>query len=957
VRGGPGVESGNAAAFRLGDSTKVWLVEHGSVDVFLVPLRDGETVGARHHVLRVSHGGALFSVERPASASMEFLASPTPDARLREMSREELRNHPSVNGDKAPSVGLLDAWIVDLSKAVAGDVPPKVFGVLEPGKETVCEQPRAVLPRSGVVWVTLAEGTARFLSDDELSLVIGGRFPVAASAWIEAKENSRLLVTDTVSVLHEESFWAGFDAYMAVVLDRAVRNVDRATKKEAARLERRGRSDQNRLDLALRQLSSPLEREGLVDETGDDPWLLACRAVGRVAGIDFKPHPDHRRMALRDSVTAIAAASGVRTRTVALKGNWWQQDVGPMVGRREADGAPIALLPVSPRRYQLYDPIARSRIPVNATVAASLEPFAWCFYRPFPARALTARDLVEFGLNGSRRDLATVLMMGAAVGLLGMALPVVTGVVFDSIIPGADRSQLRVVTLLLIVAALCGSVFQVVQSFALRRLEARMDATLQAAVWDRLLSLPVPFFRDYTSGDLAMRSLGISAMRRLVTDSVTSSLLSGASSVFGFALLFYYSWRLALLATGLTAVTVLAATVTGSLQVRYQRETMDVAGRLSGMLLQLVNGVSKLRVSATENRAFAAWAREFSRKKEIAFKTRTLSIGFSVFTSVIPVLSAAAIFWASSRLLDQADGNTLSTGSFLAFLATFFQFQFSALALSSAFVSLLSVVPLYERALPILTTLPETNRAMTDPGELVGNIEVKHANFRYRPDAPLVLRDVSIKVPAGRFVAIVGPSGSGKSTLFRMLMGFETPESGAIYFDDQDQAHLDVQALRQQVGVVLQSGRLLTDSLYRNIVGNARLTMEDAWAAAAMAGLEKDIQAMPMGMHTMISEGGGGLSGGQRQRVMIARAIVKKPRILLFDEATSALDNETQAIVSQSLESLQATRIVIAHRLSTIVHADYIYVMEKGVVVQEGTYQELIQQEGPFADLARRQTA
>jgi ABC-type bacteriocin/lantibiotic exporter with double-glycine peptidase domain len=321
------------------------------------------------------------------------------------------------------------------------------------------------------------------------------------------------------------------------------------------------------------------------------------------------------------------------------------------------------------------------------------------------------------------------------------------------------------------------------------------------------------------------------------------------------------------------------------------------------------------------------------------------------------VLSAAAIFWASSRVLDQTAGNTLSTGSFLAFLATFVQFQFSALGLSAAFVSLLSVVPLYERALPILTALPETSRAMTDPGELAGNIEVKHATFRYRPDAPLVLRDVSIKVPAGRFVAIVGPSGSGKSTLFRMLMGFETPESGAIYFDDQDQAHLDVQATRQQVGVVLQSGRLLTDSLYRNIVGNARLTMEDAWAAATMAGLEKDIKAMPMGMHTMISEGGGGLSGGQRQRVMIARAIVKKPRILLFDEATSALDNETQAIVSRSLESLQATRIVIAHRLSTIVHADYIYVMEKGVVVQEGTYQELIQQPGPFADLAKRQTA
>jgi NHLM bacteriocin system ABC transporter ATP-binding protein len=951
-----GVGSGNAATFRLGDGAKAWLVEHGSVDVFLVPSRDGETVGARHHLLRVSQGGALFGADRSASPSMELLASPTPDARVREVPREQLRHPAAVSGEKARAVGLLDAWIVDLSKAVAGDVLPKVFAALETGKETVCEHPLALLPRSGVVWVTLVEGVARFLGDDELPLVIGRRFPVAAAAWIEAGENSRLLVTDTAASLEEESLWAGFDGYMAVVLDRAVRNVGEAAKKEAARLERRGRSDQSRLDVALRQLSSPLEPESLVEEVGDDPWLLACRAVGREAGIDFKPHPDRQRAALHDPVNAIAAASGVRTRTVALKGDWWQQDVGPMVGRREAGGAPVALLPVSPRRYQMYDPVARSRIPVNAAVAASLEPFAWCFYRPFPARALTAGDLVRFGLNGSQRDLATVLMMGAGVGLLGMALPVVTGVVFDSIIPGADRSQLRVVTLLLIVAAVCGSIFQVVQSFALRRLETKMDARIQAAVWDRLLSLPVPFFRDYTSGDLAMRSLGISAMRRLVTDSVTSSLLSGASSVFGFALLFYYSWRLALLATGLTAVTVVAATLTGSFQVRYQRESMAVAGRLSGMLLQLVNGVSKLRVSATENRAFAKWAREFSRKKEIAFKTRTLSIGFSVFASVIPVLSAAAIFWASFRVLDQTGGNALSTGSFLAFLATFVQFQYSALALSSAFVSLLSVVPLYERALPILTTLPETSRAMTDPGELAGNIEVKHATFRYRPDAPLVLRDVSIKVPAGRFVAIVGPSGSGKSTLFRMLMGFETPESGAIYFDDQDQAHLDVQAMRQQVGVVLQSGRLLTDSIYRNIVGTAKLTMEDAWAAASMAGLEKDIQAMPMGMQTMIAEGGGGLSGGQRQRVMIARAIVKKPRILLFDEATSALDNETQAIVSQSLESLQATRIVIAHRLSTIVHADYIYVMEKGVVVQEGTYQELMRQEGPFADLARRQT-
>jgi ATP-binding cassette subfamily C protein len=306
-------------------------------------------------------------------------------------------------------------------------------------------------------------------------------------------------------------------------------------------------------------------------------------------------------------------------------------------------------------------------------------------------------------------------------------------------------------------------------------------------------------------------------------------------------------------------------------------------------------------------------------------------------------------------LARRQDGSGLTTGEFLAFAAAFGQFQAAALELSGAFLSILGVVPLYERAKPILDALPEVSTMKTHPGELSGAIEVKHAVFRYRADAPLALRDVSIKIPAGRFVAFVGPSGSGKSTLLRLLLGFETPESGSVYFDDQDLTGLDVQAVRQQIGVVLQNGRLSTGSVYQNIVGSAPLSMEDATQAARLAGLEEDIRALPMGMHTMIGEGGAGLSGGQRQRLMIARAIVRKPRMIFFDEATSALDNETQGIISRSLESLQATRVVIAHRLSTIVNADYIYVMEKGAVVQEGRYEDLIRREGPFADLARRQ--
>jgi ATP-binding cassette subfamily C protein len=297
----------------------------------------------------------------------------------------------------------------------------------------------------------------------------------------------------------------------------------------------------------------------------------------------------------------------------------------------------------------------------------------------------------------------------------------------------------------------------------------------------------------------------------------------------------------------------------------------------------------------------------------------------------------------------------LTTGEFLAFAAAFGQFQAAALELSSAFLTILGVVPLYERAKPILDTLPEVTGTKTHPGELSGTIEVKHVTFRYRTDAPPALRDVSINIPAGRFVAFVGPSGSGKSTLLRLLLGFEVPESGSVYFDDQDLTGLDVQAVRQQIGVVLQNGRLSAGSIYRNIVGSAQLGMDHAMQAAKLAGLEDDIRTLPMGMHTMIGEGGAGLSGGQRQRLMIARAIVRKPRIVFFDEATSALDNETQGIIGRSLESLQATRVVIAHRLSTIINADYIYVLEKGAVVQEGRYEDLSRREGPFADLARRQ--
>jgi len=396
-------------------------------------------------------------------------------------------------------------------------------------------------------------------------------------------------------------------------------------------------------------------------------------------------------------------------------------------------------------------------------------------------------------------------------------------------------------------------------------------------------------------------------------------------------------------------------------QVRHQRRQYTIRGKISGLVLQLITGVNKLRVAGAEDHAFKVWARGFSEQKRVSFQVGRVANFLAVFNAGFPIVTSITIFFVMFALKATSDASggdfKMSTGDFLAFNAAFGMFLTAMLALSSASLSILSIVPMYERLKPIITTEPEIDDAKSYPGELMGEIEVFHVNFRYKADGPLILKNVSLKIKPGEFIAFVGGSGSGKSTLLRLLLGFEKPEAGNVYFDGQDLATLDLREVRQQMGVVLQTSRLVPTDIFRNIVGASPLTIDDAWEAARMAGLEDDIKGMPMGMHTVVSEGGGTFSGGQRQRLMIARAIVNRPRILFFDEATSALDNRTQKIVTDSLDAMHATRIVVAHRLSTIINADRIIVLEQGRIVEEGSYKDLLERGGHFAELAKRQIA
>jgi NHLM bacteriocin system ABC transporter ATP-binding protein len=717
-------------------------------------------------------------------------------------------------------------------------------------------------------------------------------------------------------------------------------------------IERRGRTEQEQ---AERLKARARADQGVVGANAS-PLAGACFAVGKAAGIEFKIPPSVMQGTARDPVRAIARFSAVRMRRLVLQGNWWKQDSGPMVAFLDEGNKPVALLPRKGRGYELFDPAADTTVRVHRGIAGKLSGVAYVFYRPFPHRALSGWEVLRAGLQGCGRDLWGIVIAGFLASLLALVTPFATGIVFDSIIPGSDRGQLLQAVIFIVASAVAMTFISLTRGYALLRVEGKLDFAAQAAVWDRLLNLPTTFFRNYSAGDLSNRSMAISQIRNILSESVLTAIIAGLFSVTSIFLLFYYSPALTLVAVALAGAALAVTVIAGFMQLGLLREAADNNGKLTGMVFEFVDGIAKFKVSGTEGRAFARWASAFGAQKRMGASIRRIGNVLSTFNATFPVIALLIIFARVAGRIGR-QGAALSTGEFLAFNVAFGQLLGSVLALGGGFLAILRIVPLYARIRPIFETLPEIDAAKAEPGELTGSIEVNHLSFRYDSDTPLVVRDVSFSIRPGEFVALVGASGAGKSTLLRLLLGFEKPLSGAIYYDGQDLAGLDLQEVRLQMGIVLQNGKLLPGDILTNIIGSTPLTVDDAWQAVRMAGLEDDIRSLPMGMYTMVSEGGKGLSGGQRQRLMIARAIVRKPRVLIFDEATSALDNRTQEMVSRAMEGMRATRIVIAHRLSTIMKADRILVLDGGAVVQSGSYTELIGQEGLFAELARRQLA
>jgi len=654
----------------------------------------------------------------------------------------------------------------------------------------------------------------------------------------------------------------------------------------------------------------------------------------------------------------LAQKGNMQLRLVKLTGDWYKKDTGVLIGYLKRDGSknePVAILPETPHSYRLVSRQRPEGVPLTDTLAQELDTDAFQCYAGFPRKRLKVMDLLKFMFHQCwKNDYRTLILVSLFAGFIPLVTPIITETIFRDILPILDRKGLVTVTQVMMVTSFTMAALSVIRSVAIMRISSRLDMSVEAALWGRLLTLPEKFFRRFTSGELAHRMQGMEAVKSVIGGSFVSAVFNTVFSFWSLLLMCWYSFKLTVAAVAVWLVWCLVTAFIYRRVIGFQRKLIAANNKEAGLVQQLFTGLAKFRVRGAEEQAYHLWSKVFGETWKWNLALRWQRNYNSIIGSIQPFVLTMLLYYIAVYGLQDAG---IGYAQFLAFEAAYTSFNGTLNSIIPLVGEFFTIQPHIENMKPLLEEVPETTAEKVEAEPLTGSLEVSHLTFAYGEGKPEVLKDVSFKVKAGENLAIVGRSGCGKSTLVRLLLGFEKPKSGAIFFDGQDLSELSLPSVRSQMGVVLQNGQLMTGDIFTNIVGQTALTQDDAWAAAEAAGIADDIRAMPMGMQTVISEGSSNISGGQRQRIMIARALAAKPAILVFDEATSALDNKTQAIVTESVDKLAVTRIVIAHRLSTIRKCDRILVMDKGTVAESGTFEELVKQDGIFAKLVKRQVA
>ena len=912
---------------------------------------------SRQFLFGLGPGDHIFPIA-PNAGDTVLIAVAVEETEVTPYSLAELAACASIPDQRAALAILLDGWLSHFARTLSRRVgpPPRDIRSLQAGERIEARLGDTLTALGGVAWFSSADADLAYCGRAPLASLNGETTGAAAPGlWLTASvgEVSAVATVETLRSADWPARLANVHAAMLRLIEGAYRERRPALRKAVeARAARTGRN----LERAFRRFDETLSRGRTPPNTAalhskDEPFVGVFAALAHELGIDITNR--HRLLLGRSrSVDEAARALRLRHRAIALQGDWRRQDLGPLIGFLDKEKRPVALIPAGSGRWRLMETEdAKPRL-VDAALAARLAPRAHMLYPSFPNGPVGFRQFLGFIWPRNRRDVVVAVLTSLLCALLGLATPAAMQLAFDQFIPGHQTSSLLVLGLGLALAVAIAAVFRFVFDMASLRIDGRSAGALQGAIMDRVLRLPESALR-LSPGNLATRITAGDAFRRSLCSLSLTSVAALFFLISNIAWMFYYSPAAAAAAIGLFFVMTAIAAYCGYHQLGALTRGEEILSDIYGLVFQLVEGVAALRATGSEQRGFTRWANDFAELRSRSYKARIFAAMFETALVVFELLALAVILF----ILAELPRDDVSTGVFISFIAAYGAYMGASLQLARAVVSAWNAKPSWGRVAPLLRASPEDAGNGRDPGALTGAIDLTNVYFRYGADAQLALQGVSLSIAAGEFVALVGPSGSGKSTLMRLLLGFHMPLSGTVQYDQQDLRFLDLQSVRRQIGVVLQNTTLFPGSLYENIMANHDGSTDDAWEAARQAGIADAIKALPMGMHTLITEASAAFSGGEVQRFAIARALVSKPRVLLLDEATSAVDNLNQAIISDNLQRLAATRIVIAHRLNTIKRADRIVVLDRGKIVQTGRYDDLIAAKGLFADLAKRQFA
>ncbi|MBO6302898.1 MAG: ATP-binding cassette domain-containing protein [Ruminiclostridium sp.] len=716
-------------------------------------------------------------------------------------------------------------------------------------------------------------------------------------------------------------------------------------------IEERRAADQQILEESFVKIAGVVLGQRTANRIKDE-WIVTKGAVDEILKYyHYKPVEVPENITdLDEHLDYSLRPYGLMKRSIVLTEGWYKDAYGPILAFTKEQGLPVALLPGTFMGYYYTDPGSHKRIRITARTAGLFDTDAFCFYRPLPQKKLGIPDLLLYMKRCITLSDAAIMTGGALTAtLIGMLLPRITRTITGPVLDAGTTGNLISIVICMVCVMISSHLISGINELIQSRLNVKIALGVEASMMMRLLSLPASFFRGYSPGELTNRSGSVNRLCASLLSMVTRTGLSSIVSLLYIGQIFNFTPSLVLPSLAVILITVVFSVVTTLVQVRISRVQMDHSAKESGMSYSLITGVQKIKMAGAEKRMFAKWLGIYAEGAELAYDPPT-------FIKINSVISTAISLFSNILLYYLAVKSGVGQSDYFAFTASYGMLTGAFMSVSGIALSAAQIQPIFEMAEPFLKNEPETTEGKEIVTGISGKIELSHVSFRYSDDTPYILDDISLKIQPGEYVAVVGRTGCGKSTLVRLLLGFEKPEKGVIFYDGKDMNSLDLPSLRRKIGTVMQDAGLFQGDIYANIVITApQLTPDDAWEAAEKAGIADDIRAMPMGMNTMISEGQGGISGGQRQRIMIARAIAPKPKLLIFDEATSALDNNTQKQVSESLNSIGCTRIVIAHRLSTIRQCDRILVLDGGRVIEDGTYDELIEIKGYFAELVERQ--